>query len=233
MKKTLAFVLMALAAAGVATADRTIDETRPLEADGRVEISIISGEVEVVGWSGDGVAISARLESGVEELEISSGGGRLRIEAELEHRTRNNGSVYLTLKIPVTASLDVETVSANISVDGVSGELDLESVSGKVEVSGASTSLEAASVSGNVIATATAGRSELESVSGNIIVRQATGRLETSVVSGNIEIEGGLLDKFSGESVSGSIFCAAAPTDRAHFDMETMSGKIELVVPGM
>jgi DUF4097 and DUF4098 domain-containing protein YvlB len=230
MKKAMFWVLVAMAVAGVAQADRAVDETRPLAADGRVEISNISGEINVIGWSGDGVVITGTLEDGVKELDISSSGSRLSIEVDLERRTRNNGSAYLTIKIPVTADLDVETVSADISVDGVLGEVDLESVSGQVEVSGETRSLEASSVSGDVLATTTVGRAELESVSGDIIVRHATGRLEASVVSGNIEIEGGTLDSFDGETVSGSIFCAANPTDRGRFKMETMSGKIEMVV---
>jgi len=195
-----------------------------------VVISNISGEIKVAGWTGDGVNITGTLEDGVRELDISSGGNRLTIEVELERRSRR-GSAYLTIKVPTNANLEIETVSANISVDGVAGELELESVSGHVEVSGEPRSLEAASVSGNVIAASTALSSDLESVSGNIIVRHATGRLDASVVSGDIEIEGGVLESFDGESVSGSIFCAARPTDRGRFDMETMSGKIEMVVP--
>jgi len=230
MKKTALMMLVALAVVGVAQADRTVDETRPLAADGRVVISNISGEIKVAGWTGDGVNITGTLEDGVRELDISSGGNRLTIEVELERRSRR-GSAYLTIKVPTNANLEIETVSANISVDGVAGELELESVSGHVEVSGEPRSLEAASVSGNVIAASTALSSDLESVSGNIIVRHATGRLDASVVSGDIEIEGGVLESFDGESVSGSIFCAARPTDRGRFDMETMSGKIEMVVP--
>jgi len=230
MKKTTFLVLVALAAAGIAQADRMVDETRPLAADGRVEISNISGTVEIIGWSGDGVSITGRLEDGVEELAISSGDNRLSIEVELERRTRNNGSAYLTIKVPTTASVDVETVSADISVDGVLGEVQLESVSGRVEVTGETRSVEASSVSGDVIATSTSGSSELESVSGDIIVRRATGRLETDVVSGNIEIESGDLDSFDAETVSGSIFCGASPTERGRFTIETMSGTVELVV---
>ena len=230
MKKTTLMILVALAVAGVAHADRMVDETRPLAADGRVEISNISGKIEIIGWSGDGVSITGKLEDGVEELAISSGGSRLSIEVELERRTRSNGSAYLTIKVPRTASLEIETVSANISVDGVMGELELESVSGRVEISGETRSVEAASVSGDVIATSTSGSSELESVSGNIIVRHATGRLDANVVSGNIEIEGGDLDSMDAETVSGSIFCAAGPTDRGRFSIETMSGTVEMVV---
>jgi DUF4097 and DUF4098 domain-containing protein YvlB len=231
MKKTALTMVAILAVALAAQADRSIDETRPLAADGRIEISNISGEVSVVGWGGDGVAITGTVDDGVEELEISSGGNRLTIGVELESRTRHNGNAYLTVKIPATASLEVETVSANIEVEGVTGEIELESVSGRVEVSGEPASLEAASVSGDVIATTTSGRSELESVSGDVLVRHASGRLEAASVSGNIEIEGGSLDSFDGETVSGLIFCAAGPTERGRFSLETMSGKVELVVP--
>jgi DUF4097 and DUF4098 domain-containing protein YvlB len=230
MKRVVFLVLAVVAAAGVVHADRTIDETRPLAADGRVEIDNISGEVNVTGWGGDSVRITGTLEDGVKELDISSSGSRLSIEVDLDRRTRNNGSAYLTVKIPATANLEIETVSADISVDGVSGELQLESVSGQVEISGETRSVDASSVSGDVIATSTAGSSELESVSGDIIVRHASGRLDAGVVSGNIEIEGGELDGFDAETVSGSIFCAAQPTDRGRFVMETMSGKIEMVV---
>ncbi len=230
MKKTILIVVMALAAAGMAQADRTVDERRPLAADGRVEVSNISGTIEIIGWSGDGVSITGRLEDGVEELAISSGGNRISIEVELERRTRNNGSAYLTIKVPTSAAIEVETVSADISVDGVMGELRLESVSGRVEISGETRSVEASSVSGDVIATSTSGSSELESVSGDIIVRRATGRLDANVVSGGIEIEDGNLDSFDAETVSGSIFCAASPTDRGRFTIETMSGTVEMVV---
>lgn len=231
MKKTTLMILAVLALAGVAQADRMVDETRPLAADGRIQIENISGEINVIGWSGDDVSITGRIEDGVEELSISSGGSRLSIEVELERRTRNNGSAYLTIKVPTTASLEIETVSADISVDGVTGELELESVSGRVEISGETRSVEASSVSGNVIATSVTGSSELESVSGNVIVRHATGRLDAAVVSGDIEIESGSLDSFDGESVSGSIYCAATPTDRGRFSLETMSGTVELIVP--
>jgi DUF4097 and DUF4098 domain-containing protein YvlB len=231
MKKTALLTLFVLAMTGIAAADRSVSESRALAADGRVEISNISGEVKVVGRPGDTVDITGVLESGVEELEIVSSGSRLRIEVDLEHRVRSGGSAYLTIEMPMTADLEVETVSADIEVDGVSGDISLESVSGKVEVSGQPRSLEAASVSGDVLVAASGGRSELETVSGNIVVRNAIGRLDTNVVSGNIEIEDGVLESLTGETVSGSIFCAARPADSGRFSLETMSGRIELLLP--
>jgi DUF4097 and DUF4098 domain-containing protein YvlB len=230
MKRTAVSLLVMLTATGLAWADRSVDETRPLAADGRVEISNVAGEVTVEGWSGAEVAITGTLESGVEDLEIRSSGSRLRIEVDLNHKARTNGSAYLTIKMPATADLEVGTVSADISVDGVNGEVDLESVSGSIEVSEGPTLLEAASVSGTVRVASTSGRSELESVSGDIAVRYATGRLEVGVVSGDIEIDDGVLDSLTAESVSGRIVCRATPSDRGRFDLETMSGTIELVL---
>jgi DUF4097 and DUF4098 domain-containing protein YvlB len=231
MKKTAISLLVALAATGFVWADRSVDETRSLAPDGRVEISNVAGEITVVGWADSEVSITGTLEKGVEELEISSSESRLRINVKLERRTGYSAEAFLTIKVPVAASVEVETVSADISVDGVTGEVALESVSGRVEVSEGPSSLEAASVSGDVRVASTTGRSELESVSGDVAVRRATGRLEVGSVSGNIEIEGGILDGLKAETVSGSIFCGAAPSDRSRFDIESMSGTVELVVP--
>ena len=231
MRKTaVVMIALVIASAGVADADRTVNESRPLDPGGQVEISNISGEVNVIGWSGDAVIIEGRLEEGIKELAISSGGSRVSIEARQMRRRGYSAEAFLTVKIPTAAGLEVETISADITVDGVDGEVELESVSGKVEVSGRPSLLEAASVSGNVVATATAGRSELESVSGDVIVRSASGRLEAGSVSGNIEIEGGELHSLNAETVSGSIFCAAVPSGSGRFSLETMSGTVEMVV---
>jgi len=230
MKRTALVTFLVLGLAGFAYADIVVDETRPLDADGIVEISNISGDVTVVGWSGESVVITGTLEQGVKNLEISSGGHRLRIEVEQQRRTRTSSDADLTIKMPSTANLEVETVSADISVDGIAGDLELESVSGKVEVTGKARSLEASSVSGDVVVVSAAGRSDLESVSGDVIVRDGGGRIDAESVSGNIEIEGGALDLLDGETVSGSIACRARPTDTGRFAFETMSGTIDLFV---
>lgn len=234
MKQTLVCALVALVmtmSAGRADADRSVNETRRLAADGTVEVSNVSGEVTVVGHADDTVVITGTLEDGVDELEITSSGARVRIEVDLKRRVRSGGSAYLKIAMPITADLEVETVSADISVDGIGGEVDLESVSGEIDVGGEPRAVEAGAVSGDITVTTAAGRSELETVSGDIIVRHASGRLDTNVVSGRIEIADGVLDTLTGETVSGSIFCAAAPRAGGRFELETMSGRIELVVP--
>jgi DUF4097 and DUF4098 domain-containing protein YvlB len=217
-------------AAAAAQATTTVHETRPLDADGRVEIENMVGSIEVIGWERTEVEISGTLDDRVKDLDISAGGSRLRISVEQRRGTRYSPAAYLTIKVPSGASLEIETVASDISVGGVSGDLVLESVSGQVEVSGEPRSLDAASVSGDVRVAATSGDAKLESVSGDVIVERAAGRLETDVVSGTIRVESGRLDGFDAETVSGSIFCSAQPTDGARFSIEAMSGTIELRV---
>jgi DUF4097 and DUF4098 domain-containing protein YvlB len=228
---TTALVLLVLSVAGIAAADRSVDETRPLAPDGRVEISNVAGEVTVVGWTGSGVAITGTLGDNVEELAVTSDGDHLSIEVELERKVRSSGEARLTVKVPIGASVEVETVSADITVDGVRGDLDLESVSGRVEVSGEPRSLAAASVSGDLVVASAAGRTELEAVSGKVVVGRASGRLEVSVVSGDIELEGGVLESLELETVSGTAVCRVAPAAGGRFAIETMSGRVELVLP--
>jgi len=230
-RTALVFSLIWMLAAGVTLADTAVDETRPLAADGRVEINNVAGSVDVVGWSGTEVHITGTLGTNIEDLEISSGGSRLEIVVKQARRSNRGASASLTVKMPRTADLEVETVSAEITVDDVEGDLSLESVSGEIEVTGQPRSVEAVSVSGDVRVASTSGRSQLESVSGNIVVGRAVGELEADVVSGDIDVEAGRLDSFEAETVSGSITCAAQPGGRARYSIESMSGTVELVLP--
>jgi DUF4097 and DUF4098 domain-containing protein YvlB len=231
MRKTMGFLFAVLAAAGFASADRAVDLRRPLPADGRVEISNVAGEVKVVGWPESEVAVSGTLEDKVRDLEISTSGNRLLIEVKLDGKARYSASAFLTVKVPATADVEVEAVSADISVAGVTGDLDLESVSGRVEVEGEPSSVTASSVSGDVRVASSTGRSELESVSGDVVVARASDRLEVSAVSGDIVLEGGILDSLDLETVSGSVYCHVVPGRGGRLSLESMSGTVELVVP--
>jgi len=231
MKKSTAFLLLALALTGFASAERAVERTVPLPAHGRVEINNVAGTVAVVGWSKPEVAVSGTLDDNVKDLDISTSGDRVTIEVELNRKARYSAEAHLTVKVPTSAGVDVETVSADISVDDVTGDIDLESVSGNIEVSGETRSLSATSVSGDVRVASATGRTELESVSGKVVVARVTGRLEVSAVSGDIELDSGTLESLDLETVSGSVRCRVAPSAGGRFSIESMSGKVELVVP--
>jgi DUF4097 and DUF4098 domain-containing protein YvlB len=203
---------------------------RPLAADGVVEIDNLAGSVQVIGWSESRVEITGVLGKNVEDLEIEGGDGRLSIEVDVPRHV-DDLDTDLVIRVPATASVGVETVSATIQIEGVGGAVELESVSGWVKTAGRPTELDVETVSGNVTVAFAALRTELSSVSGAITVEDGEGRLYVESVSGNIHVNAGLLDEAGFETVSGNVVFAADMGSRGEFDFESMSGVVTLLVP--
>lgn len=228
-RHTATVLFAALLGAGLATAaDRPVDQSHPLAADGAVRVENVAGSVTVTGWDRAEVRITGTLGRGVRDLEVDLRDGRLVIEVEIEGR--RDGHADLELMVPVGATVEVETVSADIEASGLSGELSLESVSGRVEVSGRPQRLEASSVSGDLRVAFAPDRSSLETVSGNLEVAEAAGRLDAESVSGAIRIGLGVVEDARLESVSGGIRFASELAPGGSVDIETMSGSVELTL---
>ena len=173
-----------------AAQSRTVDETRTVDANVRIEIENVAGEVTIRGWAGNEVRIQGTLEKDVEDLIIEGSGSSLLIEVEIPDRTHGRAEIAADLEIhvPFGARLQVETVSAGIDVRGVDGDMELESVSGSVEVEGSPGEVAAESVSGSIRIRGEGTEIRAESVSGSIEVKGAAGRVDASSVSGNVEV---------------------------------------------
>ena len=230
MRKGAWIAIVALMMALPAWAQTKVDETRPLAADGVVEISNVAGSVQVLAWSGSGVEITGVLGKDVKELDISGTDRRLEIEVDLP-RNADDIDTELVIRVPATAGVEVQTVSATIQVEGVEGAIDLESVNGRIEVLGRPSELSAESVSGDITVAFAPRRSDLATVSGSITVADGEGEIDAETVSGGVKVEGGLFDGASFETVSGSIIFAADLAPRGEYDFESMSGNVTLVVP--
>ncbi len=225
---TCVAVLLAGALAGAQT---KVDETRPLEATGTVEVKTIAGSVDVVGWDKDQVQITGMLDENVEKLEIEGDRQNLEISVEVKHDAHRNMAAELTINVPTGATVELSTVSADLSVKGVAGRAELHTVSGSITVADRPSSLEVESVSGDTRVAFAPDRSDLESVSGDIEVADGVGNLDASVVSGSVTVAGGQFDGASLESVSGGIHWKAAIAGRGPFEMESMSGSVVVAVP--
>lgn len=230
MKKFAVLAAVVLLAAAPAWAQRTVNEMRPLSPTGDVTVSNIEGSVRVIGWSNAQVEITGTLGADVEELEITGDESELRIEVKAPKHPEWL-ETDLVLRIPVTASIEVEAVSATVEVEGLTGSVDLESVSGWVKTSGRPSELSVETVSGDITVAESAPRTDLASVSGSIKVDLATGRLDAESVSGAIRVENGSLESASFETVSGDISYAGDIVGRGSYDFESMSGGVTVLVP--
>ena len=220
-----------------ALASTPINETRPLDADGKVEISNLKGRIQVRVWDKPQVRIGGSLGRGVEKLEIGPGGSELEIKVRYPRRTNdsNSESTTLVVDVPTLASLDIDGVAVEISVVGTAGRsLEIDSVSGNVSVAGAPRKADIESVSGDMDLTMNSSDVEAQSVSGNITLRgRLDGEVKAETVSGRIAVDsrGERLRRLSSNSVSGNATLQVGLADGGSIKSESVSGDIKLVAP--
>jgi hypothetical protein len=231
--ESLTTLALGLALVGAATAwsETAINETRPAAPNAVVEVENLAGSVEVVGWTKPELEVTGTLARGAERCEVSGDQNHLKVRVVLPRNAREVDGSVLKLQLPAGARLEVEGVSVDISVAGVTGRIELESVSGDLTVTGRPAGLEGSTVSGTIEVELAPSGSKLESVSGNVTVTSASGGLEASSVSGDVVVKGGSLDRAEVSSTSGSIRCAADLSGTGPIELESMSGEVSLEVP--
>ena len=239
---SLAFGLAVLTAQA-AFAATPINETRPLDGNGRVEIDNLKGSIEVKAWDRQEVKIEGELGQGVEKLEIDGDSTHLSIKVRYPNRSGmglfgssdKSEPTYLRVMVPVRADLDVDAVSADVNVTGIaSRELSIDNVSGDVTVAGAPREADIESASGDPQLTLNSGRVSAETVSGDLYLRgRLDGEVTVESVSGRIDV-GVLqsqLSKFTGNTVSGDMLVQTALSRNGRISMDTVSGDLTLQLP--
>ena len=238
------FGVIAFLAVTPAFAATTINETRALDADGQVHIENVKGKVVVRTWSQPQVRITGSLGKGVEKLAVTGDARSLSIEVKYPNShggwnlwgrdDRRTEPSIIEVMMPQRASLDIDSVSADVDVQQMAGRR-----------------LAVDSVSGDVVVTASSpGEASFESVSGDTTLRITTGSVQAESVSGDISLQGGLTGEVSLESVSGSLSVIAKALDElrvssvsgdatlrtglkagGEIKAETLSGTVDLTLP--
>ena len=237
---TLVLALCACLASPLLLAATPIDQTRPLDARGKVEIDNLKGRIQVRAWNRNEVRITGSLGEGVEKLVIEGQGDHLLVRAQYPKqigawRGDRTGPTDLQLQVPLRVDLDIESVSADIDVDGVApGELSIDTVSGKVVVAAAPEHADITTVSGDLQATLNSGDVKVETVSGDARVSgRLKGQVHGETVSGRLSIDsnGENLRRLSTGTVSGDTSIAVGMVDGGEIKSQTVSGDIRLRLP--
>ena len=234
-------LLLLPALTGVAVAGTPISETRSVNADARIDVSNIKGDVTISGWDKNEVSITGTLGDGAKKLAIDGSGSSLSIKVEPPDKQgwfnwgseSRMGNTSLDLKVPRNAEMKIEVVSADVALSGVAGRaLNVNGVSGKLRLDSDAKEVDVDSVSGNIELTGKAERGHLETVSGNIRARGLGGQIKYETVSGDIDAENGDYREVNAGTVSGDINLRGKPAKDARIEVETMSGDVHLYLPG-
>ena len=210
----------------------SLNEIREMAADGSVVVENIAGSVEFSVWDQSKIEIKGELGDDVKEVEIteSQKGVHVRVLHKADGRHFDDSDLYL--RIPVTASVEVESVSADIDVNGSAGDsIVINTVSGDVDAVATPQRLEIHSVSGDVEFGGSASRSAIETVSGEISLSGVSGEVNVSTVSGDVSLDTDEVARARFESVSGDMKLKLAVSDGGRLTSDSMSGDLVLRLP--
>jgi len=216
--------LSALMAANTAThaADgRVIDQQVAAEPRGIVEVSNISGKVDISGWDRPEVSVHAELGGSVEGVDVKSDRGRTTITVKLPGFSFHGGSANLRINVPRGSELNVSAVSADIVSKDMSGVQRLHAVSGSIVAGVAQADVEAKTVSGDVVLHGNGQPMELH-------VTTISGDIEANTTSGDLRLQLDPARSVRVRTISGDVLLQGKLAKSADLDTQTVSGDVTL-----
>jgi DUF4097 and DUF4098 domain-containing protein YvlB len=208
-----------------------VQKTLDAAAAGTVDVSNISGSVEIKGWSRNEVSVDADLGSDVEELVFERDRDQILIEVRVPRRNSRFIESDLVIRVPEKSAVKVGTVSADIVIQDVLGSQTLNSVSGDIESETFTADTEIETVSGdvNVQGDGKDTNVRVNTVSGDIEAEQLGGDIIAGTVSGDIYVVKGAFDRVRLNTTNGDMVFHASLGKDGRFDAETINGELDIV----
>ena len=110
-KLKLLIALCALAPMGVWAGD-SINQSWQEDANVRISVENVAGEIEIEGWDQNKVQLTGKLGDSVDELEIDDSSSNLLITV-VNRDDRNIDETTLILRVPEGANIEAFAVSAD------------------------------------------------------------------------------------------------------------------------
>ena len=210
-----------------------IDQIRSLKSNGKIYVNNVAGIIDIAVWDRNEVAIGGRLGSNQETLDINGDSNGLNVVVKLPKQSRSSHDTVLELKVPSNARVELETVSADVVVNGVRGPVKVNTVSGDVQMALGSPDIAVQTVSGDLKLKAPAAKTtRINSVSGDLDLDGLSGTLSLETVSGNVDLaRGGRFTEMKLKSISGDMRLDLALDSAAQVSGQTLSGEITMIVP--
>lgn len=225
-------------------------KTVSLASDGEVNLTNISGHIEVKTWDRGEVKIDAlkisrastvakaKENAAKVEIVVEKEGNTLMIKTEYPERKKGwkedsiNVSVNYNLMIPANASAKITSVSGSVDLEKIGGAAKVKAVSGDVTMSEAHKGVDLEAVSGNIHVQNVTGDAYLNAISGRIYAEGIRGSIKASVVSGKIELRDvSEADKVDANSVSGTIVYEGKISRDGRYTLTGHSGSVEMIIP--
>lgn len=196
----------------------TIDGTAQLEHQigptGRFSLKVPSGSITIRGIDGDVARIRDLTGRALaDRFTIDSGTGHLSLEARwrfgLGIQIGRSSDEELEIEVPHSASVLIDTASADVEATGLAGPKRFKTASGDIALADVAGDLEVEAVSGDVTVTAIDRiDARVRTISGDLSLRAPSlTRLEAGTTSGDFRLDAELsgAGPFSVRSISGDM----------------------------
>jgi DUF4097 and DUF4098 domain-containing protein YvlB len=241
--KTLYITPLLLALSiGEAFASTPINLSKDVRPTAKISIDNTQREVTVTAWDKNQIQVTGTLGDGARPLELEGDANNIDIRVDTGGK---NGSWFgwgndtrmqptvLNVRVPKSVELDINVVSAPVSIDGLDGgKISVDSVSGRIRASVRSPEVSMQTVSGTIDLAGNARKADLQTVSGDITAPSITDKIEAQTVSGRMTIGGGPWKDASFSTVSGDTKIAGGIVEDGKLNVDSMSGDVELGLPG-
>jgi len=223
-----------LAASPAIRAGTPISERAAADPAGSVEVSNVAGTVRVTGWDRNEVEVTGKLGKGNEKLEFAVADKVTRIKVIMPGKSYDVEETDLVIHVPAASRLSVNTVSADIEVQGLLGAQRLQSVSADIRTAAAGEDVECKSVSGDIAVNGSfkKGLLTITTVSGDATALRVAGEVNANTVSGDITLGLGETNRSRVRSTSGDLTMAALLAADGKLDAESISGDVRLELVG-
>lgn len=214
-------------------AAKPVEQTRSAAADASIEIECLSGTLEIEAWDRNEVEVRGTIGDDA-ELLVSGSNDEIEIEIDLPGRRSGRGmdvDANLDIRVPAGARLEVETLSASITVSGVRGAHELDTMSGNVQVTADGAPVEIETVSGRIEVTGAGGSVDVETVNGGVEISGTATDVSVESVSGDVRVETSAIERGDFESVSGALDLRFGLAPKARLSVESYSGNVTLTLP--
>ena len=216
-----------------------------------LDLSHLSGDVQVTGGSGNEIKIDAtkrvRHRDAAEakrlleslRVEINNFNGRVEVRT-IYPRTSMRGSnisasVDYVIVVPAGATVALQSISGDLCVSNVRGEVRLEAISGDVNLTNTPNVALAKTVSGDVVARdiGTQTALVLGTISGNVVGTGLKVRtLEAGTVSGDVRLAGSQIERLEAKSLSGDVEFDAPLVKGGRYEFTSHSGNVRIILSG-
>jgi DUF4097 and DUF4098 domain-containing protein YvlB len=223
--------LLLLAAAASGADEKDDDRTWSAEPDVRIDIEIISGDIEIEGWQRNEVRVRTQG-GGQDSLGVEASPDWISIRAPGPRGWLGGvGEVDLRIELPVGSRVRAKSINGSIEVRDVRGSITAHATNGDIDVEGAPREANLETLSSNIELRGPAGRVAARAVSGSIQLEGVSEEVEATTMSGSIQVEAGTLQRVDLRTLSGSIELDAALARDARAHLETHSGSVQLTLP--